>query len=111
MDSSKAVKGTAVLRSLAEAGDAEAQFRLAQAYENGQGVAQGYADAARWYQAAAEQGILAAQARLGEMYLCGCGHPESITPSAAAHLAEASEEQSAVRRLFPNGCRRGRPLE
>jgi TPR repeat protein len=46
-------------------GDAEAQYTLGRAYQNGFGVKQDIAEAATWYQRAAEQGHLDAQNSLG----------------------------------------------
>ena len=43
----------ALLRPLAEKGDAEAQFRLGYRYDNGEGVAQDYAQAIYWYEQSA----------------------------------------------------------
>ncbi len=42
-------------------------------YENGRGVAQDYAEAARWYRKAAEQGDAGAQHNLGLLYAKGVG--------------------------------------
>ena len=42
-------------------------------YENGQGVAQNYAEAVKWYRKAAEQGYAEAQFNLGVMYETGEG--------------------------------------
>ena len=53
------------LRASAEAGNAAAQFRLATAYDWGQGAPRGGAQAKRWYSAAAEQGMAEAQNSLG----------------------------------------------
>ena len=44
-------------RPLADQGDVDAQYNLALMYLNGQGVPQDFAEAARWYQLAAEQGF------------------------------------------------------
>jgi TPR repeat protein len=44
------------LRKAAEQGNADAQFNLAVAYENGAGVPKNLAEAAKWYLKAAEQG-------------------------------------------------------
>jgi TPR repeat protein len=38
------------LLSIAEAGDAEAQYKVGVIYENGQGVEDNFMGAARWYQ-------------------------------------------------------------
>ena len=48
-------------------GDAEAQRRLAQKYYNGKGVRRDMAEAARFYQSAADQGDAIAQCSLGRM--------------------------------------------
>jgi TPR repeat protein len=44
------------LTAKAEAGDAEAQFQLGAAFAKGQGITNSYAEAARWYQRAVDQG-------------------------------------------------------
>jgi TPR repeat protein len=65
--------GISQLRTLAEGGNAEAQLKLASAYENGDGVSQNDQLAAKWYRKAAEQGNAEAQSALGLMYLTGKG--------------------------------------
>jgi len=52
----------AILRPLADRGDAGAQFRLAQLYEGGRGVSRNYNQAYIWYSLAARAGIAAAAA-------------------------------------------------
>jgi TPR repeat protein len=52
-------------------------------YENGQGVPQDYAEAARWYRKAAEQGNAIAENSLGLMYYQGQGVPQDYVQ---AHL-------------------------
>lgn len=52
-------------RGPAEAGDADAQFNLAQAYKLGRGVAADLKQAQSWYEKAANQGHEQAQANLG----------------------------------------------
>ena len=42
-------------------------------YDDGQGVAQNYAEAARWYRKAADQGNASAQLNLGVSYYDGQG--------------------------------------
>lgn len=54
-------------------GNAIAQFILGSMYENGEGVAQDYKEAMKWYQKAAEQGDADAQYGLGKMYADGSG--------------------------------------
>jgi TPR repeat protein len=51
-------------RSAAAAGQAVAQYSLANMYENGWGVAKDMTEARRWYAAAADQGDADAEAAL-----------------------------------------------
>ncbi len=64
---------TAAIRVLAEQGDARAQFVLGTMYRDGQGVAQDYTEALRWWGKAAELGVIDAQFALGNMYAGGSG--------------------------------------
>lgn len=56
------------LRKQAENGDAEAQYRLGDAYAHGDGVPQSIQIAGKWWSLAAEQGNAKAQADLGGAY-------------------------------------------
>jgi TPR repeat protein len=58
---------------LADAGDAMAQFNVGLLYYEGQGVPQGYANAAEWFRRSAQQGYSKAQYDLGAMYGAGRG--------------------------------------
>ncbi len=59
-------------KPLAEAGDADAQTRLAWMYRAGKSVSMDWVEAERWYRMAAEQGSAEAQVALGNMhYRCG----------------------------------------
>jgi len=49
------------LRPRAEAGDAEAKFRLGVMYANGRDVPRNRGEAVRWYRLAADQGLAEAQ--------------------------------------------------
>lgn len=62
--------------SAAAAGDASAMAGLGVRYETGKGVAQNYAQAARWYQKAAAAGDAAGMGGLGSMYFNGTGLPK-----------------------------------
>ena len=61
------------VRRAAEQGDARAQFNLGEMYDQGRGVKQDYAEAAKWYARAANQGNAEAQFSLGWMYVVGRG--------------------------------------
>ena len=69
--------------SVAEQGDASAQFNLGLMYGNGKGVPQDYKEALRWNKLAAEQGIDKAQYNLGVMHAKGQGVPQD---SVSAHM-------------------------
>jgi uncharacterized protein len=62
-----------LLRPLAEARIAEAEFYLGSLYEKGHGVPQDYKLALKWYESAAEQGLTKARTVLGSMYRNGLG--------------------------------------
>lgn len=64
-------------RPLAEQGHAIAQYNLGLLYDNGRGVPQIHAEAARWYRKAAVQGNASAQNNLGFMYFTGQGVPQN----------------------------------
>lgn len=59
----------------AEQNDADAQNIVGQMYHDGDGVAQDYAEAKRWYELASEQGNPYASLNLGYMYEWGYGVP------------------------------------
>lgn len=61
------------LRTEAERGDANAQCRLAECYENALGVEKDMGEAIRWYHKAAEQGLAEAQNNIGDIFLNGHG--------------------------------------
>jgi hypothetical protein len=67
------------LRKQAEAGDVKAQFNIGSIYENGSGVRQDYAEAAKWYRKAAERGDARAQYNLGIFHQNGWGVPQDFT--------------------------------
>ncbi len=73
------VKALRQFRIAAEKGkmsSGSAQFYLGVMYDNGQGVRQDYATAAKWYRKSANQGNAKAQNNLGVMYDDGQGVPQ-----------------------------------
>ncbi len=78
-------------RTLAEAGDAEAQTALAGLYLDGQGAPADAAEAVRWYRRAAEQGDPVAQLNLGDLYGRGRGVGRDLV-SAYVWLSRAAEQ-------------------
>lgn len=67
------------LRTKALAGDALAQFELAEAYDFARGVAQDQKEALRWYEAAATQGLAAAQNSTGSILLAQKKYAEAFS--------------------------------
>jgi TPR repeat protein len=93
--------------SLAEQGDASAQWILGFMYLNGEGMPQNYGQAAHWLTKAAEQGFAMAQFNLGFMYDNGEGVPQDFkkalewyTKAAEQGLAEA---QTNLGVMYNNG--------
>src|SRR5690349_2338057 len=63
----------ALVRTKAEGGDATAQYLLGKRYMTGQGVAQDFKEALKWFGAAAAQGSADAEFSLGYLYEKGTG--------------------------------------
>ena len=61
------------LQTLAEQGDAEAQWQLGARYHNGEGLPQDDVRAMQWFERAAEQGHVTAQSTVGAYYWAGRG--------------------------------------
>jgi uncharacterized protein len=85
---------TDLLVAAAEAGDAIAQFRLAEAYREGDNRPQDFEAALQWYRAAAEQGHVNAQNNLGSMYLNGMGTPRDVEEAIRWYRAAADQGQA-----------------
>ena len=81
----------ATLKAKANNGDAEAQFNLGIAYDNGEGVEQSYSQAVYWYKKAAEQDLAEAQYNLGNAYDNGEGVEQSY--SQAVYWYKKAAEQ------------------
>lgn len=78
-------------RSLAEQGNAKAQALLGLLYEDGNGVPQNYAQAAKWYLRAAEQGEAGAQDLLAGLYCRGQGVAQSFAEAAKWYRLAAEQ--------------------
>jgi TPR repeat protein len=78
-------------RQAAEAGNPEAQLRLALSYDKGTGVPRDPKEAFKWYAKAAAQGEPAAQAELGGMYENGAPVPENWDLAAKLYYNSAMQ--------------------
>lgn len=95
------------LENQAILGDFDAQFELAQRYQNGLGVEKNTLDAIRWYQLAANQQDLRAKYQLAVLYLEGKDVPADI-PNGLALLEDAAfkgnvDAQYALACLYEQG--------
>jgi hypothetical protein len=84
-----------LFRPLAEQGNAQAQFNIGRMYQNGQGVAQNTAEAAKWWRKAADQGDATAQNELGFMYANGLGVQQN-SAEAAKWWRKAADQGNAM---------------
>jgi len=65
-----------LIESLADQGNASAQYHLGVMYDDGHGVPQDYNKASMWYEMAAGKGNAKAMFNIGEMYASGNGVPQ-----------------------------------
>ena len=82
-------------RSLADQGNAVAQYNLGRMYYDGQGVPQNFAETLRWFRLAAGQGHAGAENSLGALYLAGQGVEQS-TAEALRWYRLAAEQGYAI---------------
>jgi TPR repeat protein len=94
--SSKAVKPSVNMAHHAAAlkGDPKAMLKLGAHYEEHDNSKQGFEEAAKWYRKAAEQGLVEAQCRLGN--LCEQGLDGSSDEEAVEWYRKASEQGYAI---------------
>lgn len=88
-------QAAAIYRELAAAGDAKAQYNLAQMHFYGDGMPQDYREAIRLYRLAAEQGLGDAQYRLGVIYFTNKVTPPDYPE--AIRLYRLAAEQGHVK--------------
>ena len=73
MAKERAMEQAGKIDALADKGDAPSQFNLGLLYVDGHGVPQDYAEAAKWFERAAQQDYVKAQLNLGALYGSGKG--------------------------------------
>lgn len=108
-DSGRYDEAMALWLPIASAGNAAAQFNVANLFENGQGIDKDDRAASRWYLAAAQHGDAEAQIRIASRYESGVGIGRDLGRAAAwyrgaainpkANAALRTTAQQAIRRL------------
>jgi len=85
-----------IFRSLAEGGDAGAQYSLGWMYATGEGIPRNDKQALFWFRKAAEQGNIKAQSAIAGMYSFGVGVPtDYVLAYMWANVAAARERNAA----------------
>ena len=77
----------------AQQGDAEAQCKIGEMYDQGDGVVQNFAEAKKWLRRAAEQGHAQAQAHLGNIYRLGAAGEQENFAEALIWYRKAAEQR------------------
>lgn len=97
LQNSASKAGVASLQQSATAGNAIAQYQLAQSYANGEGVGADLKQAAVWYGKAADQGLAVAEYRLATLYEKGRGVQQNNAK--ARDLYEKAAAQGNVKAM------------
>ncbi len=84
-------------------GNAEAQFNLAYAYYNGEGIDRDYASAAMWFKRSAKQNFAKAQYNLAYCYMNGRGVPRDYD-KASALLTQSADNNYKRAQLTLADC-------
>ncbi|NEN76197.1 sel1 repeat family protein [Pelistega sp. NLN82] len=100
-------KAMAILRPLAEQGNAEAQFKLGSMYQFAQGVQTNYNEAIYWYLKSAKKNFASAQYNIGNMYFYGEGVSQSYSTAAIWFLKAAKQghtgAQTEIGKMYQYG--------
>jgi hypothetical protein len=92
-----------IWKSLADGGDASAQYNLGLLYHHGLGVESKISEAAKWYGRAAENGNADAQKAIGDLYLKGFWGKKNSAKAATWYRKAAeqghAEAQKSLRKL------------
>jgi len=92
--------GPVALREAAASGDPKALFEIGSRYAEGRGVPADMAEAAKWYEQAADAGLAPAQYRIGNLYEKGIGVERDVARAKTWYqLAAAQGNASAMHNL------------
>jgi TPR repeat protein len=96
---------------LAQHGDRDAEFLMGLMYATGRGVRQSDAEAAQWYQDAADDGQDVAQNNLGQMYAAGRGVRLSFDQAAKLYRRAADQGNHRAQSNLAVAYRDGKGVE
>ncbi|OCP05082.1 MULTISPECIES: peptidoglycan-binding protein [unclassified Ensifer] len=88
--------GPAALVTAAKGGDPLAFYEIGARFTEGRGVQENMAEAAKWYQRAADAGVVPAQYRLASMYEKGTGVTRDAAKAKALYLAAAGQGNASA---------------
>ncbi|WP_104662762.1 peptidoglycan-binding protein [Ensifer adhaerens] len=88
--------GPVALVTAAKGGDPLAFYEIAVRYTEGRGVAENMTEAAKWYQRAADAGVVPAQYRLATLYEKGTGVTRDAAKAKALYLASAGQGNASA---------------
>jgi Sel1 repeat len=95
----------------AQQGNRDAKFLIGLMYASGHGVRQSYAEAAQWYQDAADDGQDAAQNNLGQLYAGGRGVQRSLVQAAKLYWLAADQGNHRAQYNLAVAYRDGKGVE
>ncbi|WP_077962467.1 peptidoglycan-binding protein [Ensifer adhaerens] len=88
--------GPVALVTAAKGGDPLAFYEIAVRFTEGRGVQENMAEAAKWYQRAADAGVVPAQYRLATLYEKGTGVTRDAAKAKALYLASAGQGNASA---------------
>ncbi|MEI2298102.1 peptidoglycan-binding protein [Ensifer sp. MJa1] len=88
--------GPVALVTAAKGGDPLAFYEIGARFTEGRGVQENMAEAAKWYQRAADAGVVPAQYRLATMYEKGTGVERDAAKAKALYLAAAGQGNASA---------------
>jgi TPR repeat protein len=106
LDAAAGADVQSILRD-AEAGNPLAQHTLGAMYETGRGVPRDDALCARWWRAAADNGVADAQKNMGSLYFSGRGVPLDYQQSMYWYLKAAEQDHPHAQQYVALGYERG----
>jgi len=97
----------AILRPLADTGDAAAQFYIGQMYQGGKGVPEDLAAAVDWYRKGAEGNWPSAQKNLADLYYLGKGTAQDYAAAASWYVKAAKAGHAEAQYMMGHMYHRG----